>query len=226
MLRFPGENRFPGTLHYPVSPGIQHRNGTVQLRLTIPDHHKFLFPVAIQIAGDHPGVDGIEDLLRLPVRKRIKRRDPEGLSAQLPAHQKVHAGLAIQLHIFHLFKRGTIAADILREDIFSVLPHPEYENVQRLFGIAPGKDQIFIFSVRIQIRPLHCLLVVAGHGSRVFQTGHCLVNGGLQAAVLLGTPGRAVHLFYRAHGAAGQDQAGQNCKHRQYSVSQGIRPLL
>ena len=159
----------------------------------------------LQVVGEQLGI---------PVFEGIHRNAALNLITHTNTHNELTAGFVIKLHIFHLFKRQTVAAYGFHGMHAAIVILGKNQNLERFFRCTLGKDQNFIDTIAVQICHLHGLLVFTGLRRCVGHTIHGRINGRLHFVKFLGTFWQGIHFLYRTHGTAAKEQCRQRYQHR------------
>ena len=206
--------------------GIEHGAAIGHIGLPLPQHQQVRAAVGIHIRSEELGIDGIDQLLALPIGKGENSGNPHHLVAQAAAYHQLAAGFSVHIHIVHLLEGCAIHLEHLHKEVSAVLRLVKDQDFQGLLGIAPGENDIFLFSVPVQVSALHHLLVVPVGGRCKLQPFHGLLNGLLQQGILLGPAGNGIHLLHGPISAAGKQRRRQDKTQKQHSSFQGISSPL
>ena len=107
--------------------------------------------------------------------------------------------------------------------VLLILGFVKNQDLQGLFRIFSGKNQVFLPSVPIQVRSLDRLLILPRNRGGKLHAAHGLLNGGLQRRIFLGPLWEAIHLLHRAVAAGAEGQTRrQKQRAKKASLFQGI----
>ena len=180
-------------------------HGVGVIRRALGDDHQFGQAAVIQVAHDEFVIADADELLGQALCKGIDGNRAHDLVRNRSANDQFQAGVVVHVGIFHHLEGRAAAFDGLHQ-LVALFRFLEDVDLQGLLIGATGEEQVFRFSVAIQIRLLDGLLVLAGGGGCVFEPHHGAVNGILQVVILGGPLGQGIHLLHRRKAAAAQTQ--------------------